>query len=216
MRVYFDRRGRARGYTARPLEAYGFLWLWWPLLPITAIIYYLPRGVWRSRLDPIAKVLIIGGVWGVLIAVGEIAAHNTATQASAAGCIDVTTAPSWYIEPNSGAAEAKCTSLTGLYVPRQGCTGTDSSDPANGTSGCSFGEKPRMVGGGPPPRPTPLPTLSLGAQTAACQGHRGPETGPAFPPPLYIGPDSFAPPQRPYFIVGCMDGTSQSAPASAT
>jgi hypothetical protein len=210
--MYFDRQGRLRGYSARPLDAYGLVWLWWLLLPICAIVYYFPRSVWRSRLNATAKILIIGGVWSVLIALGETSAHNTARRASAVGCIDIQTSPAWYAEPDSGAAAAKCASLPGMYVPKQGCDVAEIDDPASGTGGCSAGEKPRVVGGGRP-HAAPAPKLSLAAQKAACHGRDGPETGPDFPPPIYYASDSLPPTQHPYFIVSCMDGTSRAIAA---
>jgi hypothetical protein len=182
------------------------------LLPISAIVYYLPRSVWRSRLTTTAKILIIGGVWSVLIAFGETSARTTARQASAAGCIDIQTALAWYVEPGSGAATAKCDSLPGTYAPRQGCSEAETDDPASGTGACSPGETPRVVGGGRP-QTAPTPKLTVAAQNAACQGRDGPETGPDFPAPIYYGPDSLPPPQRPYFIVSCMNGTSTAVAA---
>ena len=111
------------------------------------------RRDWRRRHDakhgrkPISPGgwLAIAIVVGVLAVIGLIANSVTSNQASAAGCIDAGSVPSWYISPDSGAALDKCNSLSGTYVPRVGCTVTMSDDPARGTGGCSFGEKPQAV-----------------------------------------------------------------------
>jgi hypothetical protein len=64
VRIHFDRHGRVRGYSASGREVYLAQWVWLLFLPITAVVYYFPRAVWGTRLDPIAKVAIIAIAWG--------------------------------------------------------------------------------------------------------------------------------------------------------
>jgi hypothetical protein len=73
-------------------------------------------------------------------------------------------------------------------------------DPSNGNNNCPDGYTP-----GPNwkhPKSTTPPIPSLAAQERVCRGHDGPEEGPDFPPPLYIGEYSV-------YSVSCMDGTDQ-------
>lgn len=68
------------------------------LLPV----YYFPRAVWRTKLDPLVKVSIIGAAWGGLILVGTITSAHQASVANAKGCITIAGAPNDYYDPSDG------------------------------------------------------------------------------------------------------------------
>ena len=89
--IYYGPDGRPRGYSRSPLGT----WLWhgsliglfiqFCLAVFLIPLYYFPRAVWHSRLEPLAKVAIIGGAWGGVILLGVIANAHTASQARGAG-----------------------------------------------------------------------------------------------------------------------------------
>jgi hypothetical protein len=143
MRVYYDRDGRPRGYS----QSLGEAWFWngsliglflqLCLAVFLLPLYWFPRAVWRSRLTPPAKLLVIGGVWGALILIGVLSNAHTHSEALAKGCgISEDNIPSDYLQPSDS---YRCPDG---YLPTRGCIVTVNTDPANGTGGCDYGEKP--------------------------------------------------------------------------
>jgi hypothetical protein len=98
------------------------------------------------------------------------------SQARALGCIDIAKAPKNY------------------YTPFL----------ASESNNCPMGYEPGPNWKPPPTAATPAPP-STAAQTAACAGHDGPETGPDFPPPTYDKSSAS-------YIVLCMDSTYATVP----
>lgn len=214
-RFYFDKRGHPRGYSMSAREA----WFWhgsvvgafiqFAFFIIALPLYYFPRAVWRTRLPAIAKVAIIGGVWGGAILATQIRDAHEASVARANGCIAIGSAPNGYFDPSTtnncpdgyelgpqaltcaeiGSDPPKYVKPTG-YDPRLGPICPAGADTA-----------PKPGPGYTPPRYPVTP--SLAAERAACRGRLGPETGPDFPPPVLDGS---------HYIVSCMDGTSVDVP----
>jgi hypothetical protein len=132
--------------------------------------------VWGTRLDPIAKVAIIAIAWGGVAIAGTVIGSQQDSQARALGCIDIAKAPKNY------------------YTPFL----------ASESNNCPMGYEPGPNWKPPPTAATPAPP-STAAQTAACAGHDGPETGPDFPPPTYDKSSAS-------YIVLCMDSTYATVP----
>jgi hypothetical protein len=216
VRIYYGPNGRPRGYSRRLLGT----WLWhgsliglfiqFCLAVFLIPLYYFPRAVWHSRLEPLAKVAIIVGVWGGLILLGVIANAHTASQARALGCIDIATAPKDYYDPSGGdnrcpdgyelaPSSLTCASITATPTQYGTPIGTDpSEDPM-----CPDGYQPAPKPGPGYAAPYTPPFPSIIEQRAACAGHQGAETGPDFPPPVV---------DRDHYIVSCMDGTLTDVP----
>lgn len=218
MRIYYDGHGHPRGYSRSLLGT----WLWngsliglfiqFCLAVFLIPLYFFPRAVIRSGMQPLAKLAVIGGVWGGLALIGVLANANTASQARAKGCIDIATAPKDYFDPSGGnnncpdgyklgPASFTCASI--LDTPT--VYGTPTGIDASGDPICPAGYEsaPRPGPGYTVPYQPPLPSASV--QQAACAGHQGAESGPDFPPPVLDGS---------HYIVSCMDGTLTDVPAS--
>lgn len=178
MRIYYDNRGATRVYSTSGREA----WFWhgsltglFIQLSITAIllpIYYFPRAVWNTKLEPAVKAMIIATGWAAMIAITAFEQAHQDSLAASRGCISITGAPKDYI------------------------------DPTYGNNNCPIGYEPGPEWKRPSAAPGP-PTPSRAVQVAACSGHKGPETGPDFPPPVRDGST---------YIVTCMDGMEQGVP----
>lgn len=140
MRVYYRPQGSRVGVSTGIFGVGALFWLWLLFLPLLAVLYYFPRAVWSSGLTDAAKLVTVGTVWGTLLVIGIVASADTASSAKAAGCVDLATVPASYLLPASDQCPAG-------YVPKLGCTVTVTADPAQGTGGCAFGEKPAAVTG---------------------------------------------------------------------
>lgn len=101
-RIYFNRQGRVRGYSARPMELWVIGLLWVLFLPVIAIVYYFPRAVVRSSMPTGGKAAVLVSVYGVLGLGGLIVQHRTDAKAQAAGCINIADAPKDYVDPTGG------------------------------------------------------------------------------------------------------------------
>lgn len=75
----------------------------------------------------------------ILLIVGLTVEHHQAAEAHRLGCIPVSTVPAGYIVNNNPTVQCPGTD----WVPRIGCVIDGGyNDPADGTGGCSPGEKP--------------------------------------------------------------------------
>lgn len=101
-RIYFNRQGQVRGYSARPMEVWVLGLLWVLLLPVIAIFYYFPRAVLRSSIPPGAKAGILISVYAVIGVGGLIAQRHTDAKAHTLGCINIADAPKYYVDPTGG------------------------------------------------------------------------------------------------------------------
>jgi hypothetical protein len=187
------------------------LFLRYAIFVILLPVYYFPRAVWRTKLDPIVKVSIIAAAWGGLILVSTITSAHQASVANANGCITIAGAPKDYNDPSGGnnncpmGYELGPTSLTCASSPEPP---TQYADPTgsdlSGNPVCPAGYEPAPKPGPGYTAPYNPPLPSLPTQQAACQRHQGAETGPDFPPPSLDGHN---------YIVSCLDGTSTDVPA---
>jgi hypothetical protein len=216
VRIYYDKNGRPRGYSRSLLGTWFWngsligLFIQFCLAVFLLPLYWFPRAVWRSGLAPAAKLMVIAGVWGALILVGVLANTHTASEAQAAGCIDIATAPKDYYDPSGGnnncpdGYELGPGSITCAVIGSDPPSYTDPTgyDPGLGPT-CPSGSEtaPKPGPGYTAPYEPPLPSVT--EQQAACAGHQGAETGPDFPPPVVDGS---------HYIVSCMDGTLTDVP----
>jgi hypothetical protein len=155
--MYFNRRGRFRGFSLRASTVWWLVLLWWLCLPLLAIFWYFPRAVWRLQAPPAVRFAIIAVVWGGLGITGAILGAREASQAQARGCISLANLPTGYVNP---------TGINGDNCPDGYVPGAN-----------YYSVNPTPI---PPPSPP-----SLTAQQAACAGRGGAETEPDFPPPIY-------------------------------
>jgi hypothetical protein len=216
VRIYYDRNGRPRGYSRGLLGTWFWhgsligLFIQFCLAVFLIPLYYFPRAVWRARLPPVAKLAIIGGVWGAPLLVGMISNAHTASEAQAKGCIDIATAPKDYYDPSGGNNNCPdgyelapialtCSSIDATPTEHASPTGSDpTGDPL-----CPDGYEPAPKPGPGYTAPYTPPFPSAEQQQAACIGHQGAETPPNFPPPVVDGS---------HYIVSCMDGTLTDVP----
>ncbi len=144
MRFYYDQRGRPRGYS----QSFGEAWFWngsliglfiqLCLMVFLIPLYFFPRAVMRSGLAPMAKLAVIGGVWGGLILFGVLYSAHEHAVATANGCgISSDNIPADYLLPANGGVNCP-----DGYLPNRGCIVTTNSDPAQDTGGCGWAEKP--------------------------------------------------------------------------
>jgi hypothetical protein len=193
VRIYYGPDGRPRGYSRRLLGT----WLWhgsliglfiqFCLAVFLIPLYYFPRAVWHSRLEPLAEVAIIGGVWGGLILLGVIANAHTASQARALGCIDIATARKDYYDPSGG--DNRCPDGYELAPSSLTCASITATPTQYGTPIGADPSETRCVRTAISRRPSPalgtrLPTRHH-SRRSVNSGSRVPDTGARRPGPIF-------------------------------